>query len=76
MSVHPETSTKLQVGRESKRSGGKTCRLAPAPGLQVKVLQQGPATGSEQHQLQIVLDSSVMPGGKGIPEGSKVELHW
>lgn len=42
-------------------------RLCPV--LQVRVLQQGPG-GGDQHTIRIVLE------GKGIAEGSTVELHW
>lgn len=51
-------------------------RPPPAPLPQVKVLQRGPVAGSEQHQITVVLDTSYMVQGKGIAEGSTVELHW
>lgn len=40
------------------------------------MLQRGPVVGSEQHQVTVVLDTTYMVVGKGIAEGSTVELHW
>ncbi|KAL4443720.1 hypothetical protein ABPG75_011457 [Micractinium tetrahymenae] len=62
----PATGTKPAVTSSWPCKGGEL----------VRVLQQGPSTGSEQHQVTIVLDSSFMIRGKGIAQGSTVELHW
>lgn len=42
----------------------------------VQVVQQGPESGSETHQIQVVFDTNLMVRGKGVQAGSAVQLHW